>query len=146
MQSVQRAAKESQGPQMLPPIRLLLGAEKVLSLFISKWAVRVVYSLGRGPKRHSEIRRELRPISQKVLTSTLRDLETAGLVQHEVIGSKAPYVSRYSLTTMGRSFVQPLRVLCEWAQAHEEELDAAYSRAVADRHGAKQQPPVATAG
>jgi len=139
MQSVQRAAKESDGAQVLPPIHLLLGAEKVLSLFISKWAVRVVYSLGRSPKRHGEIRRELRPISQKVLTSTLRDLEAAGLVQHEVIGIKAPYVSRYSLTTMGRSFVQPLKVLCEWAQAHEEELDAAYSRTVADRQSAESR-------
>jgi len=137
MQSVQRAARESHGPQVLPQIRLLLGAEKVLSLFISKWAVRVVYSLGRSPKRHGEIRRELQPISQKVLTSTLRDLETAGLVHHEVTGSKAPYVSRYSLTPMGRSFVQPLKVLCEWAQAHEEELDAAYSRTFADKHSAE---------
>src|SRR5579864_6651180 len=117
----------------LPPVHLLSGAEKVLGLFINKWAVRVVHCLGTGPMRHGQLRRKLTPISQKVLTSTLRNLEAAGLVWREVIWSKAPYISIYSLTEAGREFLEPLRTLCHWAEEHQEEIETAYRRTLTHR-------------
>jgi DNA-binding HxlR family transcriptional regulator len=55
------------------------GSERVLELFVSKWAIRIIRALDRGTKRHGELRRSL-GASQKMLTQTLRDLERAGLV------------------------------------------------------------------
>ena len=98
------------------------GSERVLELFVSKWAIRIVHGLQGGTKRHGELRRSL-GASQKMLTQTLRDLERAGLVGRTVHPSVPPRVE-YSLTKLGRTFVAPLNALCHWAHHHEKELAA----------------------
>ena len=45
-----------------------------------KWTMLVVRVLGRGPHRFNALRREVGEISQKVLASTLRDLEENGFI------------------------------------------------------------------
>ena len=49
-----------------------------LARISDKWTMLVVRVLGRGPHRFNALRREVGEISQKVLASTLRDLETNG--------------------------------------------------------------------
>jgi hypothetical protein len=51
-------------------------------------------------KRHGELRRELKGISQKMLIQTLRNLEHNGLVEREVYPVVPPKVE-YSLTPLG---------------------------------------------
>jgi DNA-binding HxlR family transcriptional regulator len=105
-------------------VRPPLGAEQVIHLFVNKWAIRVIHCLARSPERPSQLRRLLRPISQKVLTETLRNLENAGLVRRELVRQK-PLTVRYSLTPLGRTFVRPLNELCHWALEHQPELNKA---------------------
>jgi DNA-binding HxlR family transcriptional regulator len=102
------------------------GSQRVLDLFIGKWAIRIVHALARGTKRHGELRRSL-GASQKMLTQTLRGLERAGLVERDVHASVPPSVE-YSLTKLGRTFVAPLNALCYWARRHSKELDAVAAR------------------
>lgn len=99
-----------------------LGSEAVLELFVSKWAIKVVHALARGAKRHGALRRELVGVSQKMLTQTLRDLESAGLIQRTAYNLVPPKVE-YSLTRLGQSFVEPLNALCNWAETHRDELE-----------------------
>jgi DNA-binding HxlR family transcriptional regulator len=110
-----------------------LGSEAVLELFVSKWAIRVVHALVRGTKRHGALRRELGGVSQKMLTQTLRDLERAGLIQRTAYNLVPPKVE-YSLTQLGQSFVEPLNALCNWAEAHREELEFVASLKKTARH------------
>lgn len=98
-----------------------LGAERVLGLFVNKWAIKVVHRLATSERRPGELRRLLRPISQEVLTHTLRDLERSGLVRRELVSLK-PLSVRYFLTPLGRTFVKPLNELCKWAASHNAEL------------------------
>ena len=109
-----------------------LGAERVLELFIDKWAIKVIHRLSASDERPGELRRLLRPVSQKVLTQTLRNLENSGLVQREVVRIK-PLNVCYSLTPLGRTFVRPLTELCEWAVKHEEELNEMARRRAAQK-------------
>lgn len=109
-----------------------LGAERVLELFIDKWAIKVIHRLSASDERPGELRRLLRPVSQKVLTQTLRNLENSGLVQREVVRIK-PLNVCYSLTPLGRTFVRPLNELCEWAVKHEEELNEIARRRTAQK-------------
>ena len=44
-----------------------------------KWTVLVVTTLGEGPRRFNELRREIPSVSQRMLTLTLRNLERDGL-------------------------------------------------------------------
>lgn len=98
----------------------------MLSQFTGKWTVLVVRVLGRGPRRFNALRRDVGEISQKVLTSTLKDLEESGLVSRTVTPSKPPQVE-YALTDLGRDFLVPVRSLAEWVVANAERIEAARS-------------------
>lgn len=97
--------------------------EMTPTLFIGKWTVKVVFTLKEGPHRHGQLRRRLGNVSQRMLTRTLRNLESAGLIARRVKDSKAAAVE-YSLTELGRTFIIPLDRLCHWANLHNKELTA----------------------
>ena len=99
------------------------GLKKVLTLFIGRWTVQIISSLQKRPHRHGELRRNLGDISQRMLTRTLRNLESAGLIVRKVTKSKSVAVE-YSLTELGRTFVVPLSGICGWAKDHHRELSA----------------------
>jgi DNA-binding HxlR family transcriptional regulator len=58
-----------------------------------------------------------------MLTRTLRNLESAGLISREVTRSKSVAVE-YSLTKLGKTFMVPLRSICRWADRHGKHLNA----------------------
>lgn len=89
-----------------------------------KWTLLVVRVLGRGPLRFNALRREVGEISQKVLASTLRDLEENGFVSRTVTFDKPPQVE-YALTNLGREFLEPVRALADWALKNSARMDAA---------------------
>lgn len=82
-----------------------------------KWSVRVVVLLDRGTLRFNALRRSMRGVSQRVLTSTLRSLERDGLVARTVRPTRPPQVD-YALTDVGRSLLGPIEVLAAWAERH----------------------------
>lgn len=95
---------------------------QVLDRLADKWTLLVIYALMDSERRHSELKRMLTGISQKMLTQTLRSLETDGLVERTVFAEGAPHVS-YRLTELGISLWAPLEVLCQWAIQHLPELN-----------------------
>ncbi|WP_425608620.1 winged helix-turn-helix transcriptional regulator [Streptomyces albipurpureus] len=66
-----------------------------------------------------------------MLTRTLRSLEADGLVRREVHPTVPPSVE-YSLTPLGRTLLEPLSALANWAMSHEAEIDEARSRQTGD--------------
>ena len=93
------------------------------TLFIGKWTVRVLFLLKERPYRHAQLRRRLGTISQRMLTRTLRNLETTGLISREVTRSRSVRV-KYSLTKLGRSFMVPLNSVCRWIDRNRTGLSA----------------------
>ena len=79
-----------------------------------KWTVLVVSTLGEGPRRFNELRREIPSVSQRMLTLTLRNLERDGLVSRAVTPSIPPRVD-YALTELGHSLLAPVNALTVWA-------------------------------
>lgn len=100
---------------------------QALALIADKWAVLVITTLADGPRRYNVLRRELEGVSQKMLTQTLRDLECNGLVARTVYPDTPPRVE-YALTPLGRTLVDALTVLRDWAEVHYHEVEAARSR------------------
>ena len=99
------------------------GSELVPTIFIGKWTVKVMYLLKKGPRRHRQLRRGLGNVSQRMLTRTLRNLESSGLIAREVTRSKS-LVVEYSLTKLGRTFIVPFDSICRWADGNKKELSA----------------------
>jgi DNA-binding HxlR family transcriptional regulator len=97
---------------------------ELLSRVGDKWTVLVVNLMGGGPKRFSEIKREVGGISQRMLTLTLRALERDGLVTRTVTPSIPPRVD-YELTDLGRSLLAPVQALGSWALSNRERIEQA---------------------
>ncbi|MFI6507234.1 winged helix-turn-helix transcriptional regulator [Streptosporangium sp. NPDC050855] len=102
-----------------------------------KWSMLLVILLGGRPHRYNELHRAVEGISQRMLTRTLRGLETDGLVWREVRPTVPPAVE-YGLTPLGRTLLEPLSALADWAVRHEAEIGEARSR----RTPARKAPEV----
>ncbi len=76
----------------------------MLARISDKWTLLVVRVLGDGPLRFNALKREIGEISQKMLASTLRDLEENGFVTRTVTPVMPPQVE-YALTDLGRDFL-----------------------------------------
>jgi DNA-binding HxlR family transcriptional regulator len=98
-----------------------------LSVLASKWAVGVLLALGDGARRYHEILAELEPISEKVLTQTLRTMERDGLITRLVHPEVPPRVE-YSLTPLGASLGGPLKALGAWGLSHGTRVESARER------------------
>src|SRR3954464_3406822 len=88
-----------------------------LSVLSSKWSVGVLLALGDGPRRYHEVLAELDPISEKVLTQTLRTMERDGLITRHVHPEVPPRVE-YSITPLGATLAGPMKALGTWAISH----------------------------
>ncbi|MDG4801967.1 helix-turn-helix domain-containing protein [Micromonospora sp. WMMD980] len=100
----------------------------VLRRLSDKWTLLLVTLLGQRPYRFNELHRAVDGISQRMLTRTLRTLESDGLVDREVLPTSPPSVE-YRLTPLGVSLLEPLAVLAGWALDHHPAIVAARRRA-----------------
>jgi DNA-binding HxlR family transcriptional regulator len=99
---------------------------RMLARISDKWTLLVVRMLGRGPCRFNALRRQVGEISQKMLASTLRDLEENGFVSRTVTPVTPPQVE-YELTELGREFLKPVQAFANWVVANSSRMDAARS-------------------
>ncbi|WBU39040.1 winged helix-turn-helix transcriptional regulator [Homoserinibacter sp. YIM 151385] len=93
----------------------------VLDHVTSRWGVLVVLSLTNGTHRWSELRRAVDGISEKMLASTLRQLQADGLVDRVAHPVIPPHVE-YSLTSRGEELAGVLLPLVEWSARHSAEI------------------------
>lgn len=76
------------------------------------WTPNVIWSLRAGPRRFSELRQDIPPISPKVLTTRLRELEARGVVARAVLPTSPPSVE-YRLTELGARLVPAIEAIVE---------------------------------
>jgi DNA-binding HxlR family transcriptional regulator/putative sterol carrier protein len=89
------------------------GLARALELLGGRWALLVVRDLLTGPKRFTQLHEGLPGIPTNVLTSRLRELEEAGIVQRRVQAGPGGAVV-YELTDYGRELEQPVLGLGFW--------------------------------
>jgi DNA-binding HxlR family transcriptional regulator len=97
---------------------------QALDRIADKWTALIVGLLEKRTHRFGELRRGVEGISHKVLVENLRSLERDGLVLREPMATKPPSVG-YSLTELGRTLVEPLRSIRNWAELHIEQVESA---------------------
>lgn len=84
-----------------------------IEIFGNRWNLLIINELLIGSKRFSEVKRNLEPITQTVLTRHLRQLEGYGIVSREVLPGP-PVEVRYSVTPEGIQLYTPMLGIFEW--------------------------------
>lgn len=87
---------------------------KAMDLIGKRWTALIVYQLLEGPQRFNAIEAAL-PISGRLLSERLKELEKEGLVTREVF-SEVPIRVEYALTEKGRALEQTIRSIENWSQ------------------------------
>lgn len=90
------------------------GAAHGLDLVGERWALLVIRELMMGPRRFSDLRKDLCGLSANVLTQRLEGLEASGIVQKRKLPPPAS-VQVYELTDWGYEIKPVFMVLGRWA-------------------------------
>ena len=64
--------------------------ETTLMLIGNKWKVLIIRDLLTGTKRFGELKKSIGKVSQKVLTTQLRDMEEDGLISRKIYAEVPP--------------------------------------------------------
>ncbi|WP_315532310.1 helix-turn-helix domain-containing protein [Corynebacterium matruchotii] len=91
--------------------------ETTLFFLSTKWSALILHDLMDGPRRFNELQRSIGHISQKVLTSNLRQMEKHGLLTRTVYAEVPPRVE-YELTELGASLKPVLDTLRWWGEIY----------------------------
>lgn len=89
----------------------------IAKLIGGKWKLIILQILiFHGTKRFSELKRRINGITQTMLTSQLRALETDGLIERKVYAEVPPRVE-YSATPRARDLTKMFKAMHEWWEA-----------------------------
>ena len=93
--------------------------EITMGLIEKKWKVLIIRDLLTGTKRFGELKKSVTGITQKVLTSNLKQMEASGLVKRKVYAEVPPRVE-YSLTETGLNLKPILDSMVKWGNEYRE--------------------------
>lgn len=97
----------------------------VVDMVFSRWTTPILWVLHEvGVQRFVELERRLGPITPKVLTQRLRQLERDGLVVRRYHAEVPPRVE-YEITDLGRSLASVFAALGEWSSTYMPEVEKA---------------------
>lgn len=94
--------------------------ETTLTLISDKWKVLILRDLMSGTKRFGELRKSIGHVTQKVLTSQLRQMEASGLLTRKVYAEVPPRVE-YTLTELGYSLKPILDAMWDWGTEYKKQ-------------------------
>ena len=81
-----------------------------------KWKTVVLWYLIKDKKRFGELRKLVPQMTERMLSITLSQLETDGLVKREVFTEKPPLKVEYSLTDFGKTMIPVLESIALWGR------------------------------
>lgn len=97
--------------------------EMTLDIMGGKWKPIILYYINHnGVARHSDLKRFIPSINERMLTRQLRELENDMLITRKVYPVVPPKVE-YSLTECGKSLIPILISLIEWGKNYAHSMD-----------------------
>lgn len=92
-------------------------SEATLNVIGGKWKMLILCHLTYGPKRTSELKKEMPGITQKMLTQQLRELERDDIIIRTVYNQVPPKVV-YEMSEIGKTLNPILDLMCEWGEQY----------------------------
>lgn len=93
-----------------------------VQLIGNKWKLLILRNLLVRPWRFNELQRSLEGISQKVLTESLRSMESDGIVIRTVYAEVPPRVE-YSLSELGKTLRPILDAMQAWGTEYKASIE-----------------------
>src|SRR5882757_3976454 len=91
--------------------------DATLAVLGGKWKILILWQLTKRPCRFNELRRAIAGVSQHMLTTHLRELESEGIVSRTIFAEVPPRVE-YALTDHGRTLGVVMHALAKWGGTH----------------------------
>lgn len=92
-----------------------------VQLIGNKWKLLILRNLQIRPWRFNELQKSLEGISQKVLTQSLRSMESDGIIVRTVYAEVPPRVE-YSLSKLGETMSPILDAMEKWGNDYKASL------------------------
>ena len=96
--------------------------DKTLNLINKKWSIQIIRDMFFGKKRFKEFKEDKPKLSNKVLSSCLKELEENGLIRKEVLNT-TPVTTEYYLTEYGKSMNRIIYELAMFTLQNDNEHD-----------------------
>ena len=93
-----------------------------VQLIGSKWKLLIMRNLMQRPWRFNELKKDLEGISQKVLTDSLRSMESDGIITRTVYPEVPPRVE-YALSELGESMRPIMKAMEVWGQDYKKRFE-----------------------
>lgn len=109
----------------IPPDHQSCPLHQLLTRLGDKWSMLVIIELEKAQNnrcRFSELLRRINGISQRMLTTTLRQLERDGIISRQLFPEVPPRVE-YTLTESGKGLQVPVKALVTWIENHWPDID-----------------------
>ncbi|HVI49511.1 MAG TPA: helix-turn-helix domain-containing protein [Chitinophaga sp.] len=88
-----------------------------ISIVGGRWKPLIIDRLmSKEELRYSELKKLIPPVTERMLTAQLKEMEQDGLVERVVYDTKPPKVVAYRLTARGHSLKGVLHELLAWGQ------------------------------
>lgn len=99
----------------------ILAISDTMEILNGKWKMSIVACLCYKPMRYSELLKEVKGISGKMLSRELKDLEINELIDRHVLNT-APVSVEYQITDYGKSLKQLTNTIAEWGSIHRQRI------------------------
>lgn len=99
------------------PLDLSCGIRITIGVIGSKWKPCIIDALRDGPKRPSQLHREIPEAVSRVLDQSISELEYHGVIKKTVYPVVPPH-SEYHLTELGKSLLPVIDFMEEWGESH----------------------------
>lgn len=93
-----------------PPPPLECPLTECLSIIGGAWTPNIIWYLSGGPRRFSELKIDIPPISPKMLAARLKEMESKGVV-HRTVRPTSPPSVEYSLTELGMELLPAIEAI-----------------------------------
>ncbi|WP_294205294.1 helix-turn-helix domain-containing protein [uncultured Chryseobacterium sp.] len=101
----------------------ILAISDTMEILNGKWKMSIIACLCYKPMRYSELLKEVKGISGKMLSRELKDLEVNELITRNVL-STAPVAVEYTITDYGKSLKDLTNVIADWGFIHRKRIIA----------------------
>ena len=97
----------------------VLALNDTMNVFNGKWKLPLIGYLLFGPKRFSDLERDIHTITPRMLSKELKELELNGIVKRKVYDTR-PLKVEYALTATGYKLREVLDSMIDWGLEHRD--------------------------